>query len=313
VRVLVTGGDGFVGTSLVRGLRGAGHEVEALVFGRDAGPGERRLDLTRAGSLAALSGASYDAIIHTAGIVDQDAPARVHFAINAEGTRNVLAAAPALGCRHFIQISSIAVYGLRAMGEGRDEARTPRLRGLGGLPYMRSKARAEVHVERSGVPYTMLRLPSVIGAGDSFVSAALVPRLEGGALDRIGRRDRRFSTFFVENLAPIVDRLLAVGPRGRAYNCCDPDTTWGAFVDAHADALGVEHRPRARSHGAILRHLGDKHALFVLTGSAFGAHFPGDALRRELALPALRPWQEGVREGVAAFLARRAGDLARGT
>ena len=307
MRVLVTGGDGFIGGALVRGLRAAGHEVMAMVLRAPATDAEVRVDLTRRGELDALAGRRFDAIVHTAGIVDQSAPASLHFEVNAEGTRAVLARAPEVGCAHFIQISSVAVYGLRTMGEGRDEAHTPRMRGLLGLPYMRSKACAEVYVERSGVPFTMLRLPSVIGAGDSFVSAALVPRLQRGVVERIGDRDRRFSTLFVENLAPIVGRLLAVGPRGRAYNCCDPETTWGAFVAAHAAALGCSYREERRGLGAILREIGDKHALFVLTGSAFGAHYPAEALYRDLALPALRPWQEGVREGVAAFCARARG------
>ena len=132
-------------------------------------------------------------------------------------------------------------------------------------------------------------------------------RVEAGVIERIGGRDRRFSTLFVENLPPIVARLLAAWPRGRAYNCCDPATTWGDFVAAHAAALGCSYREERRGLGAILGALGDKHALFVLTGSAFGAHYPADALSHDLALPALRPWQEGVREGVAAFCARSRG------
>lgn len=305
MRILVSGGDGFVGAAVVADLRAHGHEVTAMVYRREASDGadEVWVDLGRPAGLDALAGRRFDAIVHTAGIVDQRAPAALHHRINAGGTAAMVELAGELGVGHFVQISSIAVYGIRAMGEGRSEA-TRRLRWFAPTPYMGSKARAERHVEAGRVPYTILRLPSIVGAGDPFVSAALVPAIERGAIDVIGRRDRRFSTVYVRNLGPILDALLARGPLGEALHCSDEATTWGTFVDAHAAALGVTPRRRRRSRAAILRSLADKDALFLLTGSAFGAHFPADRLRSRLDLPALAPWQEGVREGVEAFLAR---------
>jgi GDP-L-fucose synthase len=58
VRVLVTGGGGFVGRHLVAALREAGHDVDA--------PSSSEVDLLRDGALSDLPGAAYDQIHHLA-------------------------------------------------------------------------------------------------------------------------------------------------------------------------------------------------------------------------------------------------------
>ncbi len=58
MNVLVTGGTGFLGTTLTRHLRSGGHTVTAL--------GSRDADLTRPEPLAAFSGERFDVIYHLA-------------------------------------------------------------------------------------------------------------------------------------------------------------------------------------------------------------------------------------------------------
>jgi GDP-L-fucose synthase len=58
MRILVTGGTGFLGTALVRRLRADGHAVTAL--------GSRDADLTQSEPLAACSGERFDVIYHLA-------------------------------------------------------------------------------------------------------------------------------------------------------------------------------------------------------------------------------------------------------
>src|SRR5512138_3846958 len=99
MRVLLTGGSGFLGSFVAEQLAAEGHVVRALVRPRsdrrvlerlpgvEFAPGaiEERSSLG-----AAVSGA--DAVVHVAGIVKARRPAEF-FDVNAQGTKNLLEAA----------------------------------------------------------------------------------------------------------------------------------------------------------------------------------------------------------------------------
>jgi len=105
MRVLVTGGTGYLGSAIVRALTRAGHEP--VVFARSAaGPGAIAGDIrdTRAVTAAA---AGVDAIVHTAALVavwQKDASA--FDAINVGGLQSVLAAARAHRVSRIVYTSS---------------------------------------------------------------------------------------------------------------------------------------------------------------------------------------------------------------
>jgi UDP-glucose 4-epimerase len=123
VRVLVTGGLGFVGTNLVTGfLDGPDVRLRVLDNG-SAGPPQPPLDDPRVEiriadvrDRAAVddAAASVDAIVHLAaqtGIVDSLSEPRSSVAINVEGTLNVLEAARRHGVRRVVCASSNAAVG----------------------------------------------------------------------------------------------------------------------------------------------------------------------------------------------------------
>lgn len=301
MRILLAGADGFIGGALRRHLVAAGHDVHGTTFFRSPAAGETGIDLRVDGGLDDLPAGAFEAVVNAAGIVDQTAPRRLLEAVNADGVGRLLAWAARRGCRHFVQLSSVSVCGLGTLGQGRTERRTRRCRGPFAIPYMRSKARAERLIERAELPYTILRLPAVIGARDSYFSEALVPRLRDGTIFSCGGGDPLVTLLYVENLGPIVARLLEHGPLGAPFNCGCHDVGWERIVGEYADCLGVEYLPRRVSKLAILAHLRDKRYLLVATFSAFGSQFPNDELRAALALPPPQPWQQGVREAVASF------------
>lgn len=298
MRILVTGADGFVGGAIARSLRREGHDVTGVVFRREPSSHEVRLDLTQRDALEGLE-LEPEAVVHAAGNVDTNAGRAALWAINADATRTVAGWARRRGVQHLIHASSVSVYGLRVMGEHRTEA-TPRARHLG-ISYGRSKAAAEVHLERSGTPFTSLRLPAVFGAGDPIVTPALVPRLVDGRL-AASSRGRLFSTLWVGNLSRFVQRLLTQGPLGGHFNCTCGETTWDEFVAAYSEAIGTRERPRSTATqvgvAGLPARLRDPLSLFVGTTRRFGAHYPAQALAARLGPLELRPWQEGVAEAV---------------
>jgi uncharacterized protein YbjT (DUF2867 family) len=139
VRVLVTGATGYVGRRVSDALRTAGHDV--VPFSRASGG-----DVTDPDAIArATEGA--DAVAHLVAIVDgSDAEFE---AVNAQGTRNVLAAATAAGARRFLHMSALGVSAEHA----------PLTR------YWRTKWEARTAVTESGLDWTVFEPSFVFGRG----------------------------------------------------------------------------------------------------------------------------------------------------
>lgn len=145
----VTGGTGFVGSTVIRLAVEAGWQVRALA--RKAQP--ERMGITwiagaldQPTSLDALMGGA-DAVLHIAGVTN--ALSKADFiAGNVDGTAAVLKAAEHSSVRRFIHVSSLS-------------AREPQLSDYGW-----SKAQAETLVRASSLDWTMVRPPAIYGPGD---------------------------------------------------------------------------------------------------------------------------------------------------
>jgi UDP-glucose 4-epimerase len=121
MRVLVTGGAGFIGSNLVHALVGAGHEVGVI---DDMSTGKfdnlhpyawtRTLDILDPSLPQVVGEFAPDAVVHLAAqasvTVSLEDPER-DWAVNAEGTRLVAQAARDAGARRVVSASSAAVYG----------------------------------------------------------------------------------------------------------------------------------------------------------------------------------------------------------
>lgn len=306
MRVVVTGADGFVGGHVERALRAAGHDVLGTVFAKEPDEGQIHLDLTDEAQLQKLP-EDVEVVVNAAGCVAHGGvPNRVMFAVNTQGPRLLSAWARSRGVGHFIHTSSIAVYGFRLNGEDRTEAGTPRLQSAFGIPYMRSKAQAEAHIEASGVHYTMLRPPAVIGEGDTVISGGMAAALRGDGLPLPlgGSRSRRVSIILVENYADLVCRLVEAGPQDRAFNCADYHLTFEELAGAYAEALDVPVTFRRSTWLAVATHVSDPGFLFLWMSARFGAHYPSDDLQRTLAWQPVHAWRDGVARSVQRLASR---------
>ena len=116
--VLVTGGNGFLGSSVVRGLAEAGSSVVSADLALPAVPVDGVehvvMDVTSASAVdAAFAGRAVEVVVHLASIVTpgKDSSRELEHAVDVTGSRHVLDACLAHGVRRIVVSSSGAAYG----------------------------------------------------------------------------------------------------------------------------------------------------------------------------------------------------------
>ncbi len=298
MKILITGSDGFIGSELFRYFSEAGHYIFGTVYRREPNENEHRIDFCDTHEISRIPDIEYDCIVNTVGTLEHHMPEKRIFEINAGCTANILNWAEGGRCRHFIQISSIGVYGLRTMGENRTEDATKRYHGRFAIPYMRSKALAEKHIEDSGVPYTILRLPAVLGKMDTFLSPTIISFMERGAFYLYGSKERMVSIIYVRNLGPIINNIINAGPQDDFFNCADFHIPWKEFTGEYGRLLDRKLPEKRKSWLHLLAHPKREDYQLIITYSVFGSHFPTGKLASVIPLEPAFPWQEGVREAV---------------
>jgi dihydroflavonol-4-reductase len=174
-RVYVTGGNGFMGSQIVRALMLRGYEVTALV-GADQGRENlegldvdtRSLDLLDPRSVAsALEGGQW--LVHNAACYSFWEPDPWHiYRVNVEGTQSVAAAARTLGYERIVHTSSTATLMPSINQEIESEESLFDVRRFRGH-YKSSKLIAEIAFLREvarGLPGMIVHPTTVIGARD---------------------------------------------------------------------------------------------------------------------------------------------------
>lgn len=301
MRVLVTGANGFVGSHLVRGLRAAGYEVTGAVFGRAAAAGEVCVDLTDPSALAALPD-DVQLVVHAAGSVDARARPERTLSLNLHATQHLIDWSVAHAIRHFVHVSSVAVYGPLTLGEQRSE-QTPRVGRLLGLPYMRAKARAELAIERSAVPYTLLRAPVVLGTGDTVISRGFVEALTGAGIPLVpgAEPDRKVSVVLAEGLSAITVRVLEGAPLYAPLHAVDYQLSLAELTALYARALGRGQK-YAETSWREAYHARDRVGFAWLIASArFGQHYRCERLVRELGYRCQVGLESAIESGLSSL------------
>jgi nucleoside-diphosphate-sugar epimerase len=245
MKVLVTGGSGFIGRRLVGELAHRGHEVACLVRRTsltaplEALPVEIVVgDLAEPSSLAPAV-AGRDRVFHLAGAVQAVDDAAFRSA-NVEGTRNLVEACCGADPRPggLVFVSSIAAAGPNPSERPAGEDEPPRPVSA----YGRSKRDAERVVLAAGarLPVTIVRPPNVLGPGSKELGQA-IRLLRWRIVPAIGDERPRTSLIDVDDLVEALI-LAAERPesRGRTYYATDGRAyAWPEITSALAEELGV--------------------------------------------------------------------------
>ncbi len=210
MKVLVTGGTGFIGQRLVRELLDRGHEVTALARNPDQAdfPTDVEKAMGDVTAYASIEGAfsGQDAVVNLVALSPLFKPprGRSHMSVHLGGTRNIVRAAEEHDVGKVVQMSAL----------GADPT--------GPTEYIRAKGRAEKLVRESDCRWTIFRPSVVFGEGSEFLSFTkkltppyLAP-LPGG-----GRT--RFQPIWVGDLAPMLAAGIEESRDGDTYELGGPE------------------------------------------------------------------------------------------
>ncbi len=235
MRVIITGGCGFIGLAAAKALRDKGHEVQLLSSTREGsyeGFPMVRGDVRDPTSLtAAVTGINAVVIGHQFPNFPIERPAThdTFQEVDADGTRHVIDALRAHGQpKRVVYLSGAAVQENMA----------------GRHPGIDAKLVAEASVQASGIPWTILRPSIVYGPGDHYFSRLAQMIESAPAVPVFGDGRALSAPIHVGDLASAVAAALD-DPRAEnaLLDACGPNTlSTNAILDLLMAVLG-QRRP----------------------------------------------------------------------
>ncbi len=245
MRVLVTGGSGFLGSWVAELLSKGGHDVRALVrrsSNRKHLQTLERVELAVGSVEDAASVADamrgVDAVVHCAGLVkakDEDELVRT----NVEGTRNLVEAAKAHApkLRRFVHVSSLEASGPSPDGGPVDPGQEKPI-----TAYGRSKLAAEKVVigAKDALPVTVLRPGAIYGPRDGEILEAFKSIKRGLRPTVAGGHARGSYVYGPDCAAACIRAIEADVATGNVYFVDDGGrgVAQHEFFDMIEDALG---------------------------------------------------------------------------
>ena len=211
MKVLVTGGTGFVGRAVVAQLRRNEHEISLLVRDANApaalslvrqhGVELRPADFQNPSSLIRAC-MDIDAVIHLVGIISEFGGQTFHN-VHTVATGNLLHAAVENGVRRFVHMSALGT---------RDGAVSR---------YHQSKWEAENSVRRRGLNWTIFRPSILYGPGDHFLTLFSRIARRSPLLPVLGRGNGLLQPINVEAVAECFAKSLETPEAvGGTYDLC---------------------------------------------------------------------------------------------
>lgn len=240
--VLVTGANGFIGSSVVKFLLKKGLRVRGLVRKKSDRsslsdiPSDLPLalvegDLNDEASLrAAVEGVQY--IVHTAGYVSDWGEAETYYRANVAGVENLLEAARRVpGLIRFVHFSTVNVLGLRRNARLNDEGPL----SPSGYLYPDTKIQGETAVtsyqRAHGVPTTILRPSMVFGPGDKTFFPELIQAIQTRQFVYLGSPRKKINLVYIGNVVEAVWKVMNDDrATGEAFTISDEAIEWRQLV-----------------------------------------------------------------------------------
>jgi nucleoside-diphosphate-sugar epimerase len=267
MKVLVTGGTGFLGRSLVSELAGR-HLLRLLVrpgSSRERFPRGVEIvagDVTDPASVAQAVGGC-DAVVHAAALVKILAPAAEFDRVNVGGLDNVLEAAEEAGVRRVVYVSSFIALGPSEGGlQGVLDESAPARDRKWINDYERTKTLADRRARRAiaaGVPLNVVYPGVIYGPGEmtegNLVVRHVLDLLHHRLPALIGTPLRRWNYAHVEDVAHGIGQVLENAAPGARYVLGGENVALGDFYRAVERLSGVA-VPRRRLPDTVAKTAG---------------------------------------------------------
>lgn len=208
MRVLVTGGGGFLGQAICARLRARGCQV--ISYSRHEHAGLTALGVRQIqGNLASFEAtteafAGVDAVFHVAAKAGAWGSFQDYFDANVRGTWNVIAACRMNRIRTLVHTStpSVAHRGTRPVTGGNEETAPPAERFKAWYPATKRVAEEHVLAANGNALATVALRPRLIwGPGDRNLLPRLVERARAGRLRFVGDGINLVDTTYIDNAA----------------------------------------------------------------------------------------------------------------
>ena len=273
MKVLITGGAGFIGSRLARALRDrAGVTIlDVTAPSLDACRVVRGSVLDPDAVAEAAKGV--DVVVHLAGLVRESMHAlpTEGTLLQVGGTRNILAACGQAGIPRAILASSFYVYAGNVGEDVVTEGSVPRIERLDafGRAKLASESLCRQASAAGGPSYTILRFGSAYGPGGSnAVGAFIAASIRGDPIELWGQGQRRNQYTYVEDIVAGIVSVLEEPDRGRdqVFDLISPEvTTTAELAFILRDELRCQVRfVPDRAEGASLPYMSSAKAAAVL-------------------------------------------------
>jgi len=270
MKILVTGASGLVGSSIVKELLRNNFEVYAL-----GGANSKidkfgevinffKTDITEYQNLVHIANLKdVDVLIHSAGLAHQfgNRKEKDFWKVNVTGTENVARLAVDLKVKHFILISSVAVYGIKPADLENNNIGTYKFgiteeaecqpQGFYARSKLESEKVAQNICDNNKIALTILRLTTVIGEEDRGNVARLIKAIDKRRFFWVGMGDNFKSLIYKGDAAKACLKILRKTAGTEIFNVTAEPSTMKEIVSEIENSLRIK-APKLKIPSKIL-------------------------------------------------------------
>ena len=229
MKIMVTGGNGFIGHTLVRHLLNEGNEVKVI----DIKPikfAHPKLEFVKKSVLEDIRWEMRDSdlVYHLAaelGVINSDKKPLGTLAVNIDGTVNVFRCALGTNVKKIVYTSSSEVYGEPIEIPIREDSPKSPV-SIYGVSKLTAEMYAKGYVQEYGMDINPVRLFNVYGPGQGFewVMSIFIQKVlnnEAPVVFGDGSQVRCFT--YIEDIVSGMTTIMKKGAKGEAYNIANTD------------------------------------------------------------------------------------------